>query len=385
MNERSPRWAPIIALVTVAMLVAALSSAALALGAGWALWGSGGQGSASSSSDGSSAGTDSGSSGGANANAPVGDGGDVAEDSWASTAAVISPSTVSIQVTTSAGGAEGSGVVYSADGQILTNAHVVSGGTAIAVTLADGRSYAASVKGADASTDLALLELTDPPSDLVAATFANSDDLRVGQDVMAMGTPLGFANTATTGIVSALNRPVVTREEGAEMTDASFSSAIQTDASVNPGNSGGPLVNRAGHVVGINSSIASNATSSEGAGSIGLGFAIPSNTARLIADQLAQTGTATHALLGVRANDGEATLGSVSYRGAQILEVTDGSAAAKAGLEPGDVVTRFGDVPIGSATALTAYVRSLEVGSTHTLTVYRDGQERQVEVTLGGQ
>ena len=202
-----------------------------------------------------------------------------------------------------------------------------------------------------------------------------------------MGTPLGLANTATTGIVSALNRPVVTRPERSENQDpstASYTSAIQTDASVNPGNSGGPLVNRAGEVIGINSSIASNASKSEGAGSIGLGFAIPSNTVKLIAEQLAKGGKAKHAFLGVRIKDGEANTGSAVVQGAHVVDVTADSAAAKAGIANADLVTKVDDVQIGSSSALTAYVRSLEVGSTHTFTVLRDGKERTVDITLQG-
>lgn len=367
MDSKSPGWIPTIALVFAAMVVATVVSVVAALGVGWAMWGS-----PNADSPQPQAST-----------AQPGAGGAVPEDSWASTTEVIGPSTVSIQVQTDQGGAEGTGVIYSEGGQILTNAHVVNGAKAITVTLSDGRVLGASVVGVDTATDIALVQVQSPPDDLQPANFADSSTLTVGQDVMAMGTPLGLANTATTGIVSALNRPVVTAaEQTTDPNDASFISAIQTDASINPGNSGGPLVNRAGDVVGINSSIASNATTQQQAGSIGLGFAIPSNTATAIAEQLAQDGRATYPLLGVRAQDGHAESGSVGYRGAQIMQITPGSAAAQSGLENGDVIVKVDDVPTGSATALTAYIRSLEVGSTHTVTFYRDGSEETVEVTL---
>lgn len=367
MESKSPGWIPTVALVCVAMVVASVVSVIASLSVGWVLWGPPGA------------------SGGATATPTVqpGAGGAVPEDSWASTTEVIGPSTVSIQVQTRQGGAEGTGVIYSEDGQILTNAHVVSGADAITVTLSDGRVLGAKVVGADTATDIALIQVQSPPDDLKPATFADSSTLTVGQDVMAMGTPLGLANTATTGIVSALNRPVVTAaEQNSDPNDASFISAIQTDASINPGNSGGPLVNRAGDVVGINSSIASNATTQQQAGSIGLGFAIPSNTATAIAEQLAKDGEATYPLLGVRATDGHAESGSVGYRGAEVVEVSGGSAAAKSGLKNGDVIVKVDDVPTGSATALTAYIRSLEVGSTHTVTFYRGGKEDTADVTL---
>ncbi len=360
MNTKSPGWASTLALIVIGMIAAAMLSVGATLGLGYALWG-----------------------GGSISQSAPGGGGNVPEDSWASTSSVISPSTVSIQVKAQAGTAEGSGVIYSKDGQILTNAHVVNGAQSITVTLSDGRVLEAEVVGADKSTDLALLQLNSPPKNLTPARFADSSELKVGHDVMAVGTPLGLANTATTGIVSALNRPVITAaDKTAAPSDASFTSAIQTDASINPGNSGGPLVNRAGEVIGINSSIASNASSSESAGSIGLGFAIPSNTAKNIADQLAENGSAQHPVLGVRAQDGAVEKGGVGYRGAQLAEVSGGTPAADAGLRNGDVIIKVDDVQVSSPAALTAYIRSLEVGSTHTVTYVRGSGEESVEVTL---
>ena len=162
----------------------------------------------------------------------------------------------------------------SAKGYIVTNNHVISGAQQIQVTLSNGQMYTAQVVGTDTTTDLAVIKLDNPPSDLKAVEFADSDKLAVGEDVMAIGNPLGYDDTATTGIVSALNRPVtVTDDSGSDI----VTNAVQIDAAINPGNSGGPTFNAAGQVIGINSSIASTATSSNSAGSIGIGFAIPSN------------------------------------------------------------------------------------------------------------
>ncbi|MGX6403139.1 S1C family serine protease [Dermabacter hominis] len=372
--KKSPSWLATATLVIVGMLLSSIFTIGATTGLGLMFWGAPGEASHSKAQSKTAA-------------ERVGHGGDVVEDSWVDTARVISPSTVSIRVDTGNGGSEGTGIVYDGKGTIVTNAHVVAGAILINVTTSDGRTFDATLIGSDESTDIALVRLSNPPKDLTPATFADSSALTVGQDVMAMGTPLGLANTATTGIVSALNRPVVTRPERSENQDpstASYTSAIQTDASVNPGNSGGPLVNRAGEVIGINSSIASNASKSEGAGSIGLGFAIPSNTVKLIAEQLAKNGKAKHAFLGVRIKDGEANTGTAVVQGAYVVEVTADSAAAKAGIANADLVTKVDDVQIGSSSALTAYVRSLEVGSTHTFTVLRDGKERTVDITLQG-
>lgn len=356
---KSPGWIPTLALIVAGMMLSSLVSIAATSALGFALWGK------------------------AVSPASPGGGGNVAEDSWASTASTISPSTVSLQVQAQGGTAEGSGVVYSSKGEILTNAHVVAGAQKLTVTLADGRIFPGTVTGADTSTDLALVRIDNPPRDLTPATFANSSQLEVGQDVMAVGTPLGLANTATTGIVSALNRPVVTaQQQGANPQDASFTSAIQTDASINPGNSGGPLVNRAGEVVGINSSIASNAQNEGSAGSIGLGFAIPSNTAQNIAEQLSRNGKAMHPVLGVRVTDGTARDADTAYRGAAIDSVEPGTLAEQAGIKEGDVIVKVDEVSIGSAAALTAQVRSLKLGSTHTITLYRGDKQETVDVTL---
>ncbi|WP_432511289.1 S1C family serine protease [Kineococcus sp. SYSU DK001] len=321
---------------------------------------------------------------------------------WQAVVSAVAPSVVSVTVTGQGGEAEGSGVVYDASGYVVTNNHVVSGlgtGARITVTLSDGREYAATIKGTDAATDLAVIALTDPPSDLKAATFADSDDVVAGQAVMALGNPLGLSGSATTGIVSALDRPVLTTTESTPSQQDPFgmqqqqttgetaaTNAIQTDAAINPGNSGGALLNSSGEVIGINSSIASlsSSASSSQSGSIGLGFAIPSNEVEMIADQLIATGSAQHAWLGVSMSQqaATATVGDVTRQGAQVADVTSGSPAATAGVRAGDVITAVDGVTIDGYESLTATIRGKAVGSTVQLTVVRDGAEQTLDVTL---
>ncbi|MFC0675817.1 S1C family serine protease [Brachybacterium hainanense] len=319
---------------------------------------------------------------------------------WEAVAAAVSPSTVAITVANSSGTAEGTGVIYAADGTIITNNHVVAGGTQIQVALTDGSIHAASIVGTDPSTDIAVIRLDSPPDDLQPAQLGDSEDVAVGEGVMAVGTPLGLENTVTTGIISAVNRPVTTAGEqnreqeqlpgmpgrSSEQTsaDATYTSALQTDAAINPGNSGGPLVNASGQVIGINSSIAGLATEESGtAGSIGLGFAIPSNTAKLIADQLIEHGSAQHAFLGVTTQDGSATMDGVTSTGSKVVSVEPGSAAADAGLREGDLITEIDGVPVGGAAALTGVVRGLVVGESYPVRFLRDGEELETQVVLG--
>ena len=301
---------------------------------------------------------------------------------WAAISEQVSPSAVSILSSTGSGTSQGTGVVLDEDGTILTNDHVAGDAESLQVTTSDGRSFAASVVGTDPSTDLAVIRLEDPPEDLQPATFADSSTVAVGQPVMALGTPLGLENTVTTGIVSALDRPVSATGEETDGSDTTFTSAIQTDAAINPGNSGGPLVDAAGQVIGINTAIASIPNESGQAGSIGLGFAIPANTAMLIAEQLQDGGTVQHAFVGVTTTDGTADDGSAGYRGAEVVAVEPGSPAAEAGLAEGDLITGIDDTPVGGAGALTGIVRGLEVGSTHTLELVRDGKVQTLEITL---
>ena len=306
-----------------------------------------------------------------------------AEDpDWAAISEQVSPSAVSILSSTGSGTSQGTGVVLDEDGTILTNDHVAGDAESLQVTTSDGRSFAASVVGTDPSTDIAVIRLENPPEDLQPATFADSSTVEVGQPVMALGTPLGLENTVTTGIVSALDRPVSATGEETDGSDTTFTSAIQTDAAINPGNSGGPLVDAAGQVIGINTAIASIPNESGQAGSIGLGFAIPANTAMLIAEQLQDGGTVQHAFVGVTTTDGTADDGSAGYRGAEVVAVEPGSPAAEAGLAEGDLITGIDDTPVGGAGALTGIVRGLEVGSTHTLELVRGGKVQTLEITL---
>lgn len=312
---------------------------------------------------------------------------------WTDVAAAVSPAVVTIQTQGASSGGTGSGVIYDAQGDIVTNYHVIAsvlGGGQIQVTLADGRLYSAVVVGHDKTTDLAVIRLENPPSDLTVARFASSANLEVGAPVMAIGAPLGLSNTVTTGIVSALNRPVeVSVDEDSSSQDSQASSdlvvtnAIQIDASINPGNSGGPLFDTSGAVIGINSSIKSLATSSDGqAGSIGLGFAIPSDLVVSVADQLIASGFASHGMLGVTVKAATATVGSDTYVGAEIQEVTSGSGAAIAGLRVGDVILTVEGQEVTSPKQLVGYVRRYRAGDTVTMTIERNGQTQDVSVTI---
>ncbi|MBO9554610.1 trypsin-like peptidase domain-containing protein [Cellulomonas sp.] len=297
---------------------------------------------------------------------------------WEAVSKAVAPAVVAIEVTTDQGGAQGSGVIIDDHGHVVTNNHVVAGAQGdVQVTLTDGRLFKATVVGTDPTTDLAVIKLTDPPSDLKPAALGDSAKVVVGQPVMAVGNPLGLANTVTTGIVSAVDRPVsTTGENGGE---ATVTNAIQIDAAVNPGNSGGPLFDAQGRVIGINSSIA---TLSQQSGSIGLGFAIPVDLVKNIASQLVDDGSAEHAFLGVSLTDGTATADGVTRRGAVVQEVTDGSPAAKAGVQADDVIVAIDGKPVGGAESLTAYVRALASGAEAKLTIVRDGKASDVDVTL---
>ena len=332
-------------------------------------------------------------------------------------AAKASPSVVTISVTGSQGAGTGSGIVLTADGYVLTNTHVVTldgeiSNPKISVTTNDGKVYSATVVGTDPTVDLAVIKLADV-SGLQPASFANSSKLNVGDQAVAIGAPLGLAGTVTDGIVSSLNRSIQIASSAAPKEDQnqqdngdspfnfdipgqgnSGSSTdsgtislpvVQTDAAINPGNSGGALLNAQGQVIGVNVAIASaggSSSSSEQSGSIGVGFAIPSNLAKRVAGEIMDNGSATHGLLGATVKD--STAGSAgSSVGATIASVSSGGAASKAGLQAGDVVTNFDGVPITGATDLTAQVRYLAAGATSDLTYVRSGQSKTVQVTLG--
>lgn len=304
-------------------------------------------------------------------------GSSVENPDWQAVAAAVQDSVVAIEVQTQAGGGQGSGVIIDDEGHVLTNNHVVAGAQGnVRVTLTDGRILEGEVVGTDASTDLAVVRLVEAPQELQAAALGDSEDVTVGDPVMAVGNPLGLVNTVTTGIVSAVDRPVSTQEVGGE---SAVTNAIQVDAAVNPGNSGGPLFDATGRVIGITSSIA---TLSQQSGSIGLGFAIPVNLARSIASQLITDGQAEHAFLGVTLSDGTATADGVTRRGAVVETVGEDSPAAAGRLQAGDVIVAIGGDPVGGAESLTAFVRSMASGDDTTLTVVRDGEAIEVDVTL---
>lgn len=296
---------------------------------------------------------------------------------WPAVTAAVADSVVALDVATSSGQGQGSGVVLDTDGNVLTNSHVVDGARSVVVTLADGRMYEAEAVGQDETTDLAVVRLVDPPDDLAPATLGSSADLAVGQAVLAVGNPLGLDSTATTGIISALDRPVVTQSRD----QAVVTNAIQVDAAVNPGNSGGPLFDARGEVIGITSSIA-GLSGGGSAGSIGLGFAIPVDQAADVARQLVEDGEVEHAFLGVALSDATVSVDGVTRAGARIEEVEPGSPAADAGLRPGDVVIAIDDRPVDEAAALTGHVRQYGSGDRPSLTVVRDGTAHDVDVTL---
>jgi putative serine protease PepD len=298
-----------------------------------------------------------------------------APGSVAAAAQKAMPSTVDIRVQLGQGVAEGSGVVLTADGNVLTNNHVVAGARTISVTLADGSEHPATVVGTSPSYDLAVIKLQDT-SGLTPAVLGQSAQLQVGQPVVAIGSPQGLTGTVTTGIISAFDRTVqVQGEDGSGV----VYNGLQTDTPINPGNSGGPLVNLDGQVVGINSAIA---TSGQNSGSIGLGFAIPVDQAKRVAQEIMNGGTATKPLLGVQGGAGSA---ADDDSGARIAAVQQGSPAAQAGLVAGDVVSKVGDARVEDFSDLIARIGSYAPGQQVTLTVGSGGAQRAVTVTLGSQ
>ena len=344
-----------------------------------------------------------------------------------------SPSVVTISVSGSTAAGSGSGVVLSADGYILTNNHVATldgatGNPTIQVRDNLGHLYTATIVGTDPTVDLAVLKL-DGASNMTPIEWGDSSKLNVGDVAIAMGAPLGLAGTVTTGIVSALNRsiqiassavPTTTPDQstspGQETppngtgpfdfwnfdfgqgqggstpstkapTAASASISIpviQTDAAINPGNSGGALLDAKGQLIGINVAIASAGSSSGGqSGNIGVGFALPSNLAKRVSSEIIATGTATHGLLGASVSDAASAKGS-TIEGALIQQATSGGAADKAGMQAGDIVTRFNGVPITDASDITAQVRTMAAGAQVEVEISRGGKVQIIQVTLGG-
>jgi putative serine protease PepD len=299
----------------------------------------------------------------------------VDRSSLAEIAANVQPSVVVV----STGSGEGSGVIMTSDGYVVTNNHVVASaqGQSVTVTYSNGSKAKASVVGTDPRTDVAVVKIENAKN-LTAAKFGDSDGVRVGDTVLAIGSPLGLQGSVSAGIVSALHRTISENGQPESPFDnggtrTTIGDAIQTDAAINPGNSGGALVNTNGEVIGINTAIATNGGA---AGNIGVGFAISANKAKSVADQLMKGVKVTHPYLGV--NVGEADTG-----GAEIAKVTVGSPAEKAGLKVGDVVTKIGDQPIANSEDLVAAVQRGTVGESVQITVVRGGQTETITAVLG--
>nr|BFE77785.1 hypothetical protein GCM10020093_003860 [Planobispora longispora] len=307
----------------------------------------------------------------------------------ADVAKAVQPSVVSIEVKGQGGNGEGSGVILSEDGMILTNNHVVDSaaqGGELTVKFSDGKTATAKVVGTDPATDLAVIK-AENVSGLTKASLGDSDQLRVGDSVLAIGSPLGLSGSVSAGIISALDRTLNVggeqrqqlppgwdgRQQGGGSPGTTIGGAIQTDAAINPGNSGGALVNSSGQVIGINTAIAT----SGGGGNIGVGFAIPINTAKQVAQQLIETGKVTHAFLGVSMADAIGDAG-----GAMVQQVTEGSPAAQAGLKQGDLITKIGDTAVEGSSTVVGVVRGLKPGDKVTLTYVRDGRTLTATATL---
>ncbi|MGI6877961.1 S1C family serine protease [Microbacterium sp. gxy059] len=341
----------------------------------------------------------------------------------AAIAARALPSVVTLEAASDSASGSGSGVVLSEDGYVLTNTHVVTlGGAAsdarVRVTTADGTIYDATVVGTDPTYDLAVIKL-EGASGLTPIEFADSSELNVGDTTVAIGAPMGLANTVTTGVISNLNRSIeiassAAPDEGDDASDGSDEpqrdselpwffdfpgqspeeqqqtpsesikiAVLQTDAAINPGNSGGALVDDEGKLIGINVAIATaSSTQEEQGGSIGLGFAIPSSIAQRIADEIIESGEATHGLLGASVLPATAVEGTTTT-GAYVGEAGSDGAAGQAGLKEGDVITHFNGVRVNDAVDLTAQVRAAAGGSEATVTYVRDGEEQEATVTLG--
>ena len=317
---------------------------------------------------------------------------------WATAAsATAAPSVVTIRVSGLSAGGNGSGVVLSSNGYILTNAHVVSvnGSTEnvrLSVRTHDGEVFTASLVGSDPTNDLAVvkIETTKP---LIPIQFADSAKINVGDQVVAIGAPLGLEATVTRGIISAINRTIqVASSESPDQNSLEFwsgaagrpinLSVIQTDAAINPGNSGGALVNDRGELVGINVAIATAGSSSQ-SGNIGVGFAIPANVAKRISDEIILRGEASHGLLGALVSDAMSSEDGAGFAiGVRVIEVTPGGAAELAGIKPGDVISRINQKPVTTASELTALVRQEPAGSTVKIEVLRDDVRLVIEVVL---
>ncbi|MFI5978644.1 S1C family serine protease [Streptomyces sp. NPDC051452] len=301
------------------------------------------------------------------------------------------PSTVTIEAESSNGeGGTGTGFVFDKQGHIVTNNHVVADavdGGKLTATFPDGKKYNAEVVGHAQGYDVAVIKLKNAPSDLNPLALGNSDKVAVGDETIAIGAPFGLSNTVTTGIISAKNRPVAS-SDGSASSKASYMSALQTDASINPGNSGGPLLDASGAVIGINSAIQSSSSGGFGSGqsgSIGLGFAIPINQAKYVAQQLIKSGKPVYAKIGASVSLADSTDGAkITDQGASgAAAVEAGGPAAQAGLKPGDVITKLDDHVIDSGPTLIGEIWTHQPGDKVAITYKRGGQEHTVNLTLG--
>jgi putative serine protease PepD len=294
-------------------------------------------------------------------------------------AEAVLPTVVSLEVRGPRRGATGSGFVVRSDGYIVTNSHVISGaedGGAIRVTFADGVQASARIVGRSPTYDVAVVRVDR--DNLPAVRLGDSAQLRVGDPLVVVGSPLGLSGTVTTGIVSALGRPVTTADGG----EASYISAIQTDAAINPGNSGGPVVDRRGRVVGIASAIATLGRG-RGSGSIGLGFAIPATTAASIVEQLIADGEAEYPIVGVTLDLSYPGPGArVRPSDADGEAIAPGGPADRAGMQPGDLVVAVDGEPVETFEEFVVLIRSRQPGDTVELEVERDGERLQLSVTL---
>ena len=309
---------------------------------------------------------------------------DADNESIAAVASKVLPSTVQVRVVNAKGkattGATGSGFVIDRRGHVITNNHVVEVAEAdavIDVVDVKGVSHPAEVVGSSPVYDIAVLRITDD-AELEPVALGSSRRLRVGETVVAVGSPLGLSATVTSGIVSALDRPVTTGPSGPEATDpSSFINAVQTDAAINPGNSGGPLVNLRGQVVGVNSAIATTGGMFGGeSGNIGVGFAIPMDQVRFTAEQILDTGRAEYPVIGANVNTGEST------GGATVVDVPEGTPAAEAGLRKGDRIVAVDGQRVPDGVSLIVAIRSHRPGETIELTIVRDDEEQTLPVEL---
>lgn len=307
----------------------------------------------------------------------------VSAPDWAAVAAAVKPSTVSVRASGNGDGSQGAGFILDEDGHILTNTHVVAGQSSYSVVLDSSIVVDAHLVGVDNPTDIAVLQMDNPPSGLAPASLGDSDSLVVGQAVAAIGNPLGLSQSMSAGIISALDRPVTTVESQETGRDTMIN-AIQIDASTNEGNSGGALFDAEGRIVGVTSALARETSGDNAGRPVGIGFAIPVNLAKKIAAQLIDNGVAAHAALGVNAESVWVRVDGVSRLGAHVVGVDTGSSAARGGILVDDTIVAVNGAPVVSANSLTGTVREYQPGDVVTVTVVRGGKAFDLDVALAG-